>query len=80
MMYVRAFLPAILALLAFLMLLRYGFHKNALILGTSGAMAVYLLAEARLSLVSTVNGAALTFTLVYAVIAIMNIRKSKRGK
>lgn len=51
MMYVRAFLPAILALLAFLMLLRYGFNKNALILGASGAMAVYLLAEARLSLV-----------------------------
>ena len=79
MIYVRAFLPAILAFLAFLMLLRYGFNKSGLILGASGAMAVYLMAEARFSLVSTVNGAMLTFTLVYAVIMIIGKRKDRKG-
>jgi len=80
MIYIRLFLPAILSLVAFLMMLRYGLHKGALFIAALCAMAVYVFAESRAAFVSVVNGTALTFVLVFALIRMIEVFKKRRGE
>lgn len=79
MIYIKLFLPSVLAVLAFLMLLKFGFSKNGLIIGLLCGMAVYLLAETRLGFVPAVNGTVLTVVLVYTILLLVHIRKKKKG-
>lgn len=64
MIYIQIFLPAILSLAAFLMMLKFGLNKSGIFIAALCAMAVYLLAESRVSFASAVNGTALTFVLI----------------
>lgn len=65
MIYIRAFLPAILSLIAFLMMLRSGFRKNGMIAGIFSAMPAYMLIQNKYNMLSAINAMALVFVLVY---------------
>ncbi|MBS1305237.1 MAG: hypothetical protein HP055_04585 [Dialister sp.] len=78
MIYIQIFLPAILSLAAFLMMLKFGLNKSGIFIAALCAMAVYLLAESRVSFASAVNGTALTFVLIYAAILLAGVYQRRK--
>lgn len=79
MIYIRAFLPAILALVGFLMMQRFGFRKNGMIVAFFCAMPVYLLMQGKYNPVSAINAMALVFVLVYAAALAFSVYKENRN-
>lgn len=79
MIYIRAFLPAILSLIAFLMMLRFGFRKNGMIVGIFSAMPAYMLIQNKYNMLSAINAMALVFVLVYTAALAASAYQKYRG-
>ena len=79
MIYIRAFLPALLALVAFLMMLRFGFCRNGMIVGAFCAMPAYMLIQSKYNIISAVNAMALVFVLIYAAALSASFYKKNKG-
>lgn len=79
MIYIRVFLPAILALIAFLMMMRFGFNKNAVIVSFFCAMPAYMLIQSKYNIISAVNAMALVFVLIYAAALAASFYKKNKG-
>lgn len=79
MIYIRAFLPAILALVAFLMMLRFGLCKNGMIVGFFCSMPAYMLIQNKYNIISAVNAMALVFVLVYMAALVVSVYKKDKG-
>ena len=77
--YIRVFLHTILALVAFLMMIRFGFNKNAMIVSFFCAMPVYMLMQNNYNIISAVNAMALVFVLVYAAAVAVSVYKKNKG-
>lgn len=78
MIYIRVFLPSILAFVAFCMLLRFGFRKNGMIVAFFCSMPAYMLMQNKYNIVSAVNAMALVFVLVYAAALGISVYKKNR--
>ena len=79
---IKVWLPAILALAAFLLMLRYGWDKTRLSVSAAGAVGIFLLAGKyfKMDAVRTGNLTVISFVILYAVLLALVFWKNQKSE